>query len=612
MDKIGFEKNFLVDNKYKTVFSIKSKKGRESYRVKNSEGKTYYLKIFDYAKLNLLDFDGNKNIIEVEILKKISHPNIAKFIDTGEFIHKDKRYGYVALEFISGETLLEKKSREKIITLYDLKNIIIDILNGLSYLHALNDPIIHNAITPDNIMLDLSSTPPKAILVGFGKARYFLQSRKSYDREGLNPYYLAPENFNNIFSPQTDLYSVGAMIYHLLFGIPPWFRSDIPENYTSLKNFTNADELEEKILDERRKSLSFPNIKNVFDFDEAIIPVIKKSLSQDPDKRFQSADDFIKAVNGEIVIGQEEITTSTMQKMSTRIHKSQENKVRGFSAIAGMKELKEKLKNDVIDMIKNPEEYRKHNLSIPNGILLYGPPGCGKTFFAEKFAEEADFNYMKIKCSDIASIYIHGTQGKLREVFEEAKKQAPVVLFFDELDAIVPSRDNIDNVSMRGEVNEFLIQTDNIGSSGVFLIGTTNKPELIDRAVLRAGRLEKWFYIPPPDFEARKILFELYIKDRPHDLEIDFNKLAKITENYVASDIKFIVDEASRLAIKSKKEGKSNYSLITQEYLEYVIKSQKPTVPITELQKYENIRKTFEENVFIETKRTKIGFKKEE
>jgi transitional endoplasmic reticulum ATPase len=238
-------------------------------------------------------------------------------------------------------------------------------------------------------------------------------------------------------------------------------------------------------------------------------------------------------------------------------------------------------------------------------MLLYGPPGCGKTFFAERFAEEAGYNFKKVISSDIASIYVHGSQEKIGNIFKDARENAPTILYFDELDAMVPNREKLNNQSQSGEVNEFLSQLDNIGDSGVFVIGSTNKPDSIDRAILRAGRLEKWFYISPPDFEARKSMFELYLKNRPLDFGINYSKLAELTENYVSSDIKLLIDEASRKTIREKTKR------ISMETLEFIIKNQKPTVPASELRKYEEIRRKLEDDDDDQDQpytRPKIGF----
>ncbi len=592
-------KNFLVNEKFHVLLFIKKGSNAETYRVKGTDGKLYLLKLFNYSKLHRSAFDSENNLLEIEFLKTVKHANIVSYKDSGELIYEGKKFVFLVLNFIAGETLAEQISREPISTVYDIKQIAIGILNGLNYLHNLPEPVIHNEITPQNIMLDLSSDIPVPKIIDFGYARSFHQSTKTFNKDGLNLNYVASECYNNLYSPQSDLFSVGAVMYHLLFGIPPWFKDISKYQSDRLK-------VEEIILDERKKALAFPNIETeIVGFDESILKIVKKALSNDRENRFQSANEFIQALNGEIEIN--EIEKSKQKPESNEAGKPKSaslKKGKGFNAIAGMKNLKDQLQHDVINVIENPEEYKKHNLGLPNGMLLYGPPGCGKTFFAERFAEEAGYNFMKIVSSDIASIYVHGAQEKIGKLFKAAREQAPTILYFDELDAMVPNREKVNNQSQSGEVNEFLSQLDNIGDSGVFVIGSTNKPDAIDKAVLRAGRLEKWFYIPPPDLEARKSMFELYLKDRPLDFGIDYNRLGTLTENYVSSDIKLLIDEASRKTIRDKLKR------ISMETLEFIITHQKPTVPLSELKKYEGIRRKIEEDIGENdaNDRSRIGF----
>lgn len=593
-------KNFSVNEKYNVLLFIKQGSNAETYRVKGNDGKLYFLKLFNYAKLHRSAFDSKNNLLETEILKSTKHPNVVSYKDSGELIYDGKKFGFLVLNFIAGETLAERISREPISSVYDVKQIAKGILNGLNYLHNLADPIIHNEITPQNIMLDLSDEIPIPKIIDFGYARSFHQSTKVFDKEGLNLNYVASECFNNLYSPQSDLFSVGALMYHLLFGMPPWFK-----DISSYK--ADRIKMEDVILEQRKKPLAFLNVAaELVDFDESILKVIRKTLQKDPENRFQSATEFIQALNGEIEI--EEIQKAKSKKAEQETKKENKSiviKGKGFSAIAGMKHLKDQLQNDVINVIENPEEYKKHNLGLPNGMLLYGPPGCGKTFFAERFAEQANYNFIKVVSSDIASIYIHGSQEKIGKLFKEAREKAPTILYLDELDAMVPNREKVNNQSQSGEVNEFLSQLDNIGDSGVFVIGSTNKPDSIDKAILRAGRLEKWFYIPPPDFEARKAMFELYLKDRPLDFGIDYNKLAILTEHYVSSDIKLLIDEASRKTIREKLKR------ISMETLEFIIGHQKPTVSLSELKKYESIRRKIEEGIDEDNSddRPRIGFR---
>lgn len=591
-------KGFSVNEKYTVMLFIKQGGSSETYRVKGKDGKLYFLKLFNYTKLPRSAFDNENNLLEIEFLKLAKHPNIVEYKDSGELIYDGRKFLFLVLNFIAGETLAEKITREPVSSLYDIKQIVSGILNGLRHLHTLPEPIIHNEITPQNVMLDLAADIPEPRIIDFGYARLFHQSSKSFLKEGLNLNYVASECFNNFYSPQSDLFSVGAVMYHLLFGMPPWFK-DIS------KYKADRTKVEDIILDERKKPLSFPNVSSdIVDFEESILKVIKKSLHHDPEFRFQSAQEFLKALNGEIEI--EDVDTvqkvKSDDKPETKL-KFQKGKGKGFDAIAGMQELKDQLQLDVIDALHNPEQYAKYGVTIPNGMLLYGPPGCGKTFFAKHFAEEVGFNFMLATPSTLKSRFINATQENIAKMFEEAEKNAPTIIFIDEINELLPNRDSDAHEMSKSAVNEMLAQMDRTGEKGIFIIGATNYPDMIDPAMLRAGRLDKKFYLPPPDFEARKAMFELYLKNRPLDFGIDYGHLATLTSNYVSADIEFLVNEASRLALKQK-------SRITMKILETTIKATKPSVPLNELKKYEMMRaKMNSEIIEQKNERPRIGFK---
>ena len=258
----------------------------------------------------------------------------------------------------------------------------------------------------------------------------------------------------------------------------------------------------------------------------------------------------------------------------------------GFADIAGMDDLKEMLRKRVILILQDKELAEKYKLTPPNGMLLYGPPGCGKRFFAEKFAEETGFNFILVKASDLGSIYIHGSQGKIADLFKKAEENAPTVLCFDEFDAFVPSRSGDLGSNQAGEVNEFLSQLNNCSKRGIFVIATSNRPDKVDPAVLRTGRIDKQVYVPMPDLTARRLMFELYLKDRPCD-EIDSNALAEKADGYVASDIAYVVNEAATIAAFNREN-------ITQELLLKTIEGIKPSISKDLLKEYEEMRNKME------------------
>ena len=596
-------KNFSINDDYKVLLFVKQSFYAETYRVKGNDGKLYFLKLFNFSQLHKSAFDDDNNILEIELVKSIQHPNLVTYKDSGEVVIENKKYAYLVLNFIAGETLSEKIIREKYKSLYDIKSIIIEILEGLKYLHQQANPIIHNEITLQNVMLDLAQGNPKTKIIDFGYAREFHQSSKVFNKEGLNPNFLATECFHNIYSPQSDLFSAGIVLYQLIYNSLPWI-------IDTSKFKGKQTVLEDKIVEERKKKIKFPNVSDdIIDFDDDLTNIIKKALHTDTEVRFSSADEFIKALKGEVIV--DDIDTIQIQKSDKEPTKKKTTyssvaKGKGFSAIAGMQDLKNQLQVDVIDALRNPEEYEKYGVTIPNGMLLFGPPGCGKTFFAKHFAEEVGFNFMLIKPSTLKSRYVNATQENIAKMFEEAEENAPTIIFIDEMNELVPNRDSDAHEMSKSAVNEMLAQMDRTGEKGIFIIGATNYPHMIDPAILRAGRLDKKFYLSPPDFEARKAMFEMYLKSRPIDFGMDYNKLATLTENFVAADIELLVNDASRNALKTK-------GRITMEMLENVTKNTKPSVSISELNKYEELRKKMDgENSPIINKtneRKIIGFK---
>ena len=227
---------------------------------------------------------------------------------------------------------------------------------------------------------------------------------------------------------------------------------------------------------------------------------------------------------------------------------------RGLTCVAGMDRLKAQLYQDVVLPLRNPEEFRAYRLGIPNGILLFGPPGCGKTYIAHQLAEELDYFYQEVFPSEVGGTYIHETALKVRELFDRAADQAPAILFIDEFEGLVPSRSGLraDQSYTAEEVNEFLKQIESCAAKRILLIAATNEPWRIDAAVQRTGRLDIKAYVGPPDVTARTAMLKFHLCGRPLAAGIDALTLAKTLSGYSASDLKFLVDQAARIALRSR------------------------------------------------------------
>lgn len=369
----------------------------------------------------------------------------------------------------------------------------------------------------------------------------------------------------------------------------------------------------------RKAGLRFPE-KEPEGMTEQLHKVLQRALALIDRDRFGSADEFIGALRGEEVkmpptkresaappSANGDVTTDGEQRGGeaegeaprATFAKGEGN---GFADVAGMEELKQLLRAKVINVLQDRERALKYRLAIPNGMLLYGPPGCGKTFIAEKFAEETGFNYTVVKSSDLASIYIHGSQQMIGKLFDEARAKAPTVLCFDEFDALVPSRKESTHASMAGEVNEFLSQLNNCGKKGVFVIATSNRPDMIDPAVLRTGRIDRMIYVPVPDKDARRVLFEINLKDRPTE-DVDCAALAERTVNFVASDIAYAVNDAAITAAFANVP-------ISQKILCETLDCMRPSVTEEMLAEYDKLRDKMT-GMERRAARTPIGFKRQ-
>ena len=561
-----FKKNDIINNKFEVLFSIQSTTFGYSYRVKGIEdGKIYMLKVYEKERLHDWHFNEKGDLIEAEIHQQIDHPNISKFVSCELINFQEQELFIYVVDFISGETLQERIDREGHPNITFATNLMKKIMSAVSYLHSLETPIIHSDITPLNIMLDMSTGMLEPILFDFGLSKHKGNST-SYNSSVPSIFYCAPELFNGEYSVKSDVFSLGALYYSLIEGYFPW------HNKFNINDINSID-FQDKIISNRNSKLTFTAINAI---DETIKLSIIKSLLPEPETRFESVDDFYKSITKEKLISHEEIKKQEMQNVLLK--KGGE----GFKKVAGMNDLKQMIQDEVIDPLKDPESFKDYGIEPPNGILFYGPPGCGKTFFAECLSEEIGFNFIKVGPSDVGSKYVHGGQEKIKQLFDSAKENSPTILFLDEIDAMIPDRESSEiGHHYASEVNEWLIQFNNCGEQDVFIIAATNKMDKIDSAVLRSGRFDRKILVPVPDFDSRKALFELYLNKRKKVLSdnINFDSLSKLTENYVCSDIKLIVNDASRIARKKKDR-------ISQEMLEIIIKQTSSSISSKEISKY--------------------------
>lgn len=253
----------------------------------------------------------------------------------------------------------------------------------------------------------------------------------------------------------------------------------------------------------------------------------------------------------------------------------------GLDAVAGMDELKQILIRDIIHPFLHRDKYKEYKLGIPNGILLFGPPGCGKTYIARKIAEELNVPMIELRESDVGSPYIHATSGNIAKAFKEALKLAPSIVFIDEVSGLLPKRESLSGSQQyrESEVNEFLVQIESAGARDILVVAATNFPDRMDSAAMRSGRMDKRIFIPPPDYNARIELFKMELEDRPISFDVLPEVLSNMSDGYVASDIKLAVDNAARSALSMKAE-------INMMLLMKALRETRPSLSQSELSQY--------------------------
>ncbi len=539
-DKVG---------KYTVNSFIKKGAVAESYTVYGPDDMLYFLKVFDVSEMPKSQLFEGKEVFEIVFCKELNdekNDNIIRYVDNGGFKRGDHDYHYMVTEFYQGQLLNESVEKDGVFDAEDAVQITLCVLNGLSYMHS--KALLHNDITPSNIMLkELEDGMLLPTIIDLGHVSYMVMGRPSFFVGDLAPFFRAPETYRGIYTPKSDVFSVGALLYYLLFGKAPW-EVDLADCYDD-KNLVKA-----KVKEARKAEL-------VLDTEEIHVPdylqeILKKALSLRVASRFASAEDFFNALV-ERLIPDEQTMTEGMEDLTAGMNEIKPQKVEqtsrivfkkgsgsGFDQVAGRDELKEQLRKEVIFGLQNPEKAQQYKLLPVNGILLYGPPGCGKSLVMESFAEELGFNYTILKASEFGNIYQPGVIENLQRIFDAASLKAPFVICLEELEYLLP---NTGSEQVTKESVAMLSLLHGCAQRGILLVATSNLPEQIDPFLMRPGCIDRVFFVSQPDFEARKDIFRKHLSERPCE-EIDYEELARLSEDFVAGDITETVNEAAMTA----------------------------------------------------------------
>jgi len=224
-----------------------------------------------------------------------------------------------------------------------------------------------------------------------------------------------------------------------------------------------------------------------------------------------------------------------------------------WNDIGGLNEVKQELREVVEWPLRYPEAFARMGIDAPKGVLLYGPPGCGKTLLAKAVATESEANFIAVKGPELLSKWVGESERAVREVFRKARQSSPTIIFFDEIDALAPRRGIYVGDSGVSErvISQLLTEMDGLQSRGdVVVIAATNRPDLLDPALLRPGRFDRLIYVPPPDFKARYSILKIHTKNMPLAPNVDLQRIARISEGYSGADLAALAREAAMNALR--------------------------------------------------------------
>lgn len=619
---------------------------REVYLVKNGSYRDTILTVFDMAsdRYSSKETNGYKVqdfIEEVRFfVENTDLDGIAKIHDCGIDVYEGHYLGWMAQEYVEGQSL------HSLILNYGK----VDLGNALVIVKQVGEVIKrvsrftkgggHYSIGTENIIVKYDGNEIADVrLVGFSTIGTSYLGKSPIELQSLDKRFRAPEASKGIFNMKSDIHSLGMVMLAMLAGYPRVIQTG---KYTI--DFGSGEINMDEVTMIEYYSAQWNKAEECIS--PALNLILRRATAISPSNRFNDLEKFfeflsrfergnvkynsvmenaptsdvsnkeVNALHEESCFRTEEEQIKTKMKeeklpTSKAVSKKELNTARnkfGLESVAGMADLKALFRRDFIRIVKNPNVARAYGIKPSNCTLLYGPQGCGKTFIAEKAAQESGLKYRIVRPSDLGSIYIHGAQQKIAETFAEAEKKGPMILIFDEFDALVPKRNSEMNENQANEVNEMLTQLNNCAERGIFCLCTTNRPDRIDPAVMRKGRIDRSIYVSLPDLEARKELFRLALEGRPMEEPIDYGLLADATEKFTCSDITFIVEETARACFEETLDKSLCDPIpISQERLIKVIKHTNPSVSETQNKEYLDLKIKME-NREKEDGRKKVGF----
>ena len=555
-----FKKGASIGN-YVVLYPLTSKEYTQTYCVADKNNFQFFMKVYDMNHIPVFLQNGE----DPQELWAYTHLGLCDYLPRLIRSGREKEglvnIVYLVTKYFRGKLLSQYIEENGQLTQGEAQAIALALLKAIQHLHS--HGVYHLDITPQNVLLEVTAEgtyTPKLFDLEYACERPHEEGTKFKAQrfEKADPYY----SHTDLLASQTvseadDLFSIGAILYTMLTGKKPWEDCPITSDMPFVEQHIN--------MVRWRK-------------DHPVDSLLKPLVSVHPpmfEAMARTMDGGITSEELERLLESQLSEVGQKSRINVDVEALSKEKKMGFAEIAGMDELKQNLSQRVLWPLKHAEKALQYRLHLPNGILFYGPPGCGKTYFATKLAEELKWEMEFVSTASLGSAYQHETQGNIQKIFTKAEKYGHCVLCIDEIDGILSGRkETSGNSSHNDEVNEFLVQLNECHKRGILVIGTTNRKDIIDPAALRAGRFDLLIEVKAPDLEMRKRLFEMYLANRPLAEDIDIAELAEMSEGYASSDVPFVVNEAALFAAIADQP-------ISQTHLTNVIKNHPSSLDIT-------------------------------
>ena len=555
-----FKKGTTIGN-YVVLYPLTSREYTQTYCVADKNNFQFFMKVYDMNHIPVFLQNGE----DPQELWAYTHLGLCDYLPRLIRSGREKEglvnIVYLVTKYFRGKLLSQYIEENGQLTQGEAQAIALALLKAIQHLHS--HGVYHLDITPQNVLLEVTAEgtyTPKLFDSEYACERPHEEGTKFKAQrfEKADPYY----SHTDLLASQTvseadDLFSIGAILYTMLTGKKPWEDCPITSDMPFVEQHIN--------MVRWRK-------------DHSVDSLLKPLVSVHPpmfEAMARTMDGGITSEELERLLEAQLSEVGRKSRINVDVEALSKEKKMGFAEIAGMDELKQSLSQRVLWPLRHAEKALQYRLQLPNGILFYGPPGCGKTYFATKLAEELKWEMEFVSTASLGSAYQHETQGNIQKIFTKAEKYGHCVLCIDEIDGILSGRkETSGNSSHNDEVNEFLVQLNECHKRGILVIGTTNRKDIIDPAALRAGRFDLLIEVKAPDLEMRKRLFEMYLANRPLAEDIDIAELAEMSDGYASSDVPFVVNEAALFAAIADQP-------ISQTHLTNVIKNHPSSLDIT-------------------------------